>query len=79
MVVTSGIYQEDYVKNIVRIVKDMLEKEGKSLPKGKKARRPMEYKYRPEIDISSKLNAEMTSRYPTAYWNATLGSGAWKS
>ena len=36
---------KDYVKNSVRIVKQLLEKEGKLLPKGRKAKQPMEYKY----------------------------------
>ena len=54
---------KDYVKNSVRIVKEMLSKDGKGLPGGRAAKRPMANKYRPEVDVSPELNAELTSRY----------------
>jgi hypothetical protein len=54
---------KDYVKNAVKICKDMLIKDGKTLKGGRSAERPMARLYRPEIDVSQVLEPELASRY----------------
>jgi len=68
---------KEYVKNLIRIVKDMLAKEGKTLPGGKKASRPTTKDYHPELDVSPELGTEGTARYQQLIgmlrWAAELG------
>ena len=54
---------KDYVKNAVNIVKDLLAKDGRTLRTGKSAMRPTIQSYRPELDISAVLGADMSSRF----------------
>jgi hypothetical protein len=54
---------KDYVKNAVKICKEMLLTDGKTLRSSKKAERPMAQTYRPEMDISHVLEPELASRY----------------
>jgi hypothetical protein len=54
---------KDYVKNAVKICKDLLLGDGKQLKVGKNAERPMARTYRPEMDISTVLGSELASRY----------------
>jgi len=54
---------KDYVKNGVKIVKEMLQKDGKQLPGGKSAKRPMSQSYKLELDISPKPSNRLTAQY----------------
>jgi len=54
---------KDYVKNAVRIVKELLAQDGQQLKTGKTAERPMPKSYRPELDLTTELEAEMHSRF----------------
>jgi hypothetical protein len=54
---------KDYVKHAVALLKEILEKTGRSLPTGKKAERPYPENYRPETDTSPELRDEEASRY----------------
>jgi hypothetical protein len=51
----------DYVKNAVKNVETMLEKEGMKLRS--KADRPMPSGYRPEVDVSNELAPDLVTRY----------------
>ena len=54
---------KDYVKNSVKIVKEILGQDGKSLSTGKKAERPFNVTYKPELDTSPVLNAKLQNRF----------------
>jgi hypothetical protein len=54
---------KDYVKNAVKICKEMLLTDGKTLRSGRNAERPMARTYWPEMDISQVLEPELASRY----------------
>jgi hypothetical protein len=53
---------KDYVKNAVKICKDLLATNGKTLKSGRQAKRPMARTYRPELDVSQVLEPELSSR-----------------
>jgi hypothetical protein len=54
---------QDYVKNAVKICKDLLLKDGKTLRGDKSAEQPMARTYQPELDVSQVLEPELASRY----------------
>lgn len=54
---------KDYVKNAVRICKDMLMSDGRTLRSGKYTDRPMAKTYRPELDVTPVLGSELANRY----------------
>ena len=54
---------KDYVKNAVKICKDMLLSDGKTLRSGRMAERPMPKAYRPELDVTPVLGSELANRY----------------
>jgi hypothetical protein len=53
----------DYVKNAVKICKEMLIKDGKQLKTGQGTKRPMPKTYRPELNVLQVLEPELASRY----------------
>jgi hypothetical protein len=54
---------KDYVKNSVKICKDLLAGDGKTLKSGRNAEHPMAKTYRPELDVTPELVPELSSRY----------------
>ena len=56
-----SLSSRDYVKNAVKLVSDMMKEDGYKL-KGK-AERPYQQNYRPECDMSDKLDMKLTRRY----------------
>jgi hypothetical protein len=54
---------QDYVKNAVKICKDLLLKERKTLRGGQSAKQPMARTYQPEVDVSQVREPELASRY----------------
>ena len=52
----------EYVQEAVRIVKDLLAKEGKTL-KTNHVSTPFRMSYRPELDTTHELGPELASRY----------------
>ena len=67
----------DYVKNSVRLVKDILDKKGLQLRTGKSNNRPMKKEYRPELDVSPELDKEEHAKYQQLigmlHWATELG------
>jgi hypothetical protein len=53
---------QDYVKNAVKMCKDLLLKDGKTLRGGQSAERPMAKTYQPELEVSLVLEPELASR-----------------
>jgi hypothetical protein len=53
----------DYVKNSVKICKDLLLKDGKTLRGGQSAEQPMARTYQPELDVTQVLEPELASQY----------------
>jgi hypothetical protein len=53
----------DYVKNAVKICKEMLIKDSRQLKTGRGTERPMPRTYWPELDVSQVLEPELASRY----------------
>ena len=59
-----SLSSNDYVQNAVKLVKGMLEKEGLTLPTShNQTKRPMDQKYRPELDVSPELDPVQAQRY----------------
>jgi hypothetical protein len=54
---------EEYVKNAISIVEDMMKEDGIALPGKKASSRPMPIKYRPELDVSPELSFDLANRY----------------
>jgi len=54
---------KEYLKNALKIVKDLLAKKGLSLPTGASTKRPMKRDYRPELDVSPECDAEGTAEF----------------
>lgn len=69
---------EDYLKNAVKVVEDLLVKDGHPGLKGRSAKTPLPLNYRPETDNSKELGPEMASRYlqliGIARWAVELGA-----
>ena len=68
---------KDYVKNAVKLAKDLLESKGLQFTYGKKCQRPMPKDYRPELDASRELGPRETQEYQqfigVARWAVELG------
>lgn len=68
---------EQYLKNAVKVVEDMLAKDGQRL-KGRSVKTPLPADYRPELDNSEELGPELASRYlqliGIARWAIELGA-----
>jgi len=68
---------QDYVKNAVKLAKDLLEQKGMTMTHGKKSARPMPQNYRPELDISAVLSPKEAQEYQQfigiARWAVELG------
>mmetsp|Transcript_34844 Transcript_34844/g.53424 ORF Transcript_34844/g.53424 Transcript_34844/m.53424 type:complete len:131 (-) Transcript_34844:586-978(-) len=54
---------KDYVKNAVKLAKDLMDSKELELVYGKKCKRPMLKDYRPELDISPELGPRETQEY----------------
>ena len=54
---------EQYVKNAVRNLKEILKNEDRTLTLKTKASTPLPHGYHPEIDVSPELNHELANRY----------------
>ena len=54
---------DKYVKSAVTTVEDLLKSDGDGSHLKTTAKEPVPTSYRPELDVSEELNAEMTSRY----------------
>ena len=67
----------DYVKNAVKLVKELLANKDQQLVYGKKCMRPMPQDYRPELDISDVLDKQGIQEYQqfirVAHWAVELG------
>ena len=68
---------KDYIKQALKLVRDMLSKKGLTLPTGKATERPMRKDYRPEIDVSPELGKADTAEYQQLIgmlrWGVELG------
>ena len=63
MALRRTAFLDDYVKNSVKQVKEILEKRGLEMPTGRTTKRPMMQDYRPEIDVSPELGPKDTQVY----------------
>ena len=58
-----GMSNEKYVKSAVSTVEDLLKEDGDGYHLKTTAREPVPHSYKPELDITSELGPQLTSRY----------------
>ena len=67
----------DYVKNLVKVVEDLLEEDGEGYKLKSNAKNPLPNNCRPEVNVAEELGPNLVSRYlqlvGVARWATELG------